>query len=120
MATNLEGRHISLVAAADLSGKQFYAIKIDTNGNAAVAAAGEAGIGILKNNPASGQVASIQVDGISKARAGATIAAGAALASNASGLLVTATTGQYIVGFAKEAAVVNDIFAVVLEPMGKF
>ena len=120
MSTNLSGRNISLAAAADLTAKQFYAIKIDTNGLAAVAGAGEAGIGILQNNPGLGQSAAVQVDGISKARAGATIAAGAPLASNASGLLITATTGNYIIGFAKEAAVVNDIFACVLEPLGKF
>lgn len=119
MATYMNRQSISLVAAADLSAKQFCAVKIDTNGQAAVAGAGEAGVGVLLNNPVAGQSASIQIGGVAKAKAGATIAAGAAVAANASGLLITATTGNYIVGFAKEAAASGDTFAVVLRSLGK-
>lgn len=119
MATYINRQSISLVAAADLSTKQFNAIKIDTNGQAALAGAGEAGVGILLNNPVAGQSASVQIGGVAKAKAGGTIAAGAAVAANASGLLIAATTGNYIVGFAKEAAVSGDTFAVVLKSMGK-
>lgn len=119
MATNHNGLSITLAAAADLSAKQFTVIKLDSNGAAASAGAGEAGIGILQNNPGSGQAATVQIDGISKAKAGGTISAGAALAANASGLLVAATTGNYIVGFAKAAAASGDVFPVVLKSLGK-
>lgn len=119
MATFLKGQSISLVAAADLTAKQFCAVKVDTNGQAAVAGAGEAGVGILQNNPASGSSASVMISGSSKAKAGGTIAAGANVAANASGLLVAATTGNYIVGIAKIAAVSGDTFEVILKSMGK-
>lgn len=119
MSTYINRLAISLVAAADLSTKQYNVVKIDSNGQAAVAGAGEAGIGILVNNPVAGQSASVQIGGVAKAKAGGNITAGAAVAANASGVLVAATTGNYIVGFAKEAAASGDTFAVVLKSLGK-
>jgi hypothetical protein len=119
MATNHSGLSISLPAAADLTSKQFTVVKLDSNGAAANAGAGEAGIGILQNNPNTGQPATVQIDGISKAKAGGSITAGAALAANAAGLLVAATTGNYIVGFAKTGAASGDVFPVVLKSLGK-
>lgn len=58
---------ISLEAAADLSSKQYYFVKTDANGKAAVcAAATDLPCGILQNKPTSGQVAEIVVVGVSK------------------------------------------------------
>lgn len=119
MTTFLQGLNISLVAAADLSAKQFLAIKVDSNGQAAVAAAGDPAIGVLQNNPLAGSPATVQLDGITKAKAGAAIAAGAPLMVNASGQFITATSTNYIVGFAREAAASGDIFAVILKSLGK-
>lgn len=119
MATFLKGQSISLVAAADLSAKQFLAVKVDSNGQAAVAGAGEAVVGILQNNPPAGSAGAVMISGSTKAKAGGNIAAGAVLAANAAGALVAATTGNYIVGIAKTAAASGDTFEVILKSLGK-
>lgn len=118
MATFLKGQSISLVAAADLTAKQFYAVKIDSNGQAALAGAGESAIGIVQNNPAAGSPASVMISGTSKAKAGGNITAGAKVAANSSGVFVAATTGNAVIGFAKTGASSGDTFEVVLKSLG--
>lgn len=81
-------------AGADLSAKQFYAVKLDSAAAVVLAGAGEAAIGILQNNPTSGQAATVAIAGRSKMVAGAAVASGARVASNASGKGVTATAGK--------------------------
>lgn len=122
---------LTLVAAADLSAKQYYAIKVDSNGKAALAGAGELAIGILQNKPASGEAANVWTFGpVSKAIAGGTVAAGAAVAADSAGKLVTATkastntadtgasadplVGSNVIGVAVTSAASGDIFAVAL------
>lgn len=82
---------VTLEAGADLSAKQFYAVKINTSSKAVLAAAGEVAIGILQNKPTSGQSASIAISGKSKAVFGASATVGGPVASDASGKLVNAT-----------------------------
>lgn len=134
MATYLKGQSMSLAAAADLTTKQFFAVKVDSNGKAALAAAGEFAIGVLQNNPAINQVASIQFSGTTKAVAGGTIAAGAMVTVDANGKFVTATGGRTntsdagvaadallgsnVFGIALTAAVANDIFSVAIVRAG--
>lgn len=134
MATYIKGQSITLAAAADLSAKQFYAVKVDSNGRAAVAGAGEAAIGILQNNPASGVPASIMVSGTTKAVAGGSITAGDVVAANADGKIVSATKGRTntsdagaaadallgsnVLGIALTGAASNDIFTIALMHMG--
>jgi hypothetical protein len=58
---------ITLEAAADLSAKQYYFVKIDSNGKAAaVTAITDVPIGVLQNKPTAGQAAEIVVVGVSK------------------------------------------------------
>jgi hypothetical protein len=134
MATYTKGQSISLVAAAALTAKQFYAVKIDSNGKAALAGAGEAAIGIVQNNPGAGQPASVMVSGSSKAVAGGSITAGDVVAANADGKLVAATKGRTntadeggatdallgsnVIGIALTGASSNDIFTVAIMHMG--
>ena len=129
MATYIKGQSITLAAAADLSAKQFYAVKVDSNGKAALAGAGEAAIGILQNNPAS-----IMVSGTTKAVAGGSITAGDVVAANADGKIVSATKGRTntsdagaaadallgsnVLGIALTGAASNDIFTIALMHMG--
>lgn len=108
--------NITLIAAADLSAKQYYAVKVDSAGKGALAGAGERAAGILQNVPESGKSGTVMVFGISKAVYGATVAAGAALMVNASGQLITATAGNFIVGTALEAGAVNEVHNVLLQP----
>lgn len=73
-------------AATNLSAKQFFAVKLDSNGQVAVAGAGEKAIGILQNKPdAQGKAATVRVSGISRMYAGGVIAPGADVAADAAG-----------------------------------
>lgn len=112
------GVDITLLAAADLSAKQFYAVKVDSNGAAAVAGAGEFSVGIVQNDPTSGKAATVRVGGISKATAGDTINKGDLVAANASGKLVVATKGRTKTddtGAAVDALLGSNVLGVALE-----
>lgn len=81
-------------AGADLSAKQYYAVQLTTTETITVADATVRCIGILQNDPTSGQAASVCLLGISKAVTDGTtaIAAMDALAPDANGKLVKTTT----------------------------
>lgn len=72
----------------------------------------------LASTTAAGQAFPLARDGRVTMIASASIAAGANVAVTATGLAVTGTTGQVIVGTAMEAAVVNQVFQVQLRPDG--
>lgn len=82
-------------AGADLSAKQYYAMQLTTSETITTADATVRCVGILQNDPLSGEAASICMLGISKAvtdgNAGA-IACMDALAPDAAGKLVKTTT----------------------------
>lgn len=109
---------VSLVAAADFSAKQYYAVSVDSNGKAAVADADDYVVGIMQNNPAAGVAGSVAYAGVSKAKLGGTVAAGARVTSNASGLIVTAATGDSALGIALTGGVSGDIVAVLIGVTG--
>jgi len=65
-------------------------------------------------------VADVRIEGISKVVAGAAVAIGAPVTSNASGRAVTATTGQRGAGVALQTAAANgDLIDVQLTPGGQ-
>jgi hypothetical protein len=75
---------VSLVAAADLSALQYTFVKLDSDGQAAaVAATTDKPIGILQNDPTSGQEAEVLVLGGSKLVAGGAVSEGAAIGTSA-------------------------------------
>jgi hypothetical protein len=105
MAWEIEGLDFTLPAAADLSANQYFIVKVDSSGSAALAGDGEPAIGVLQNEPdAAGKAASIRFAGISKVVAGAAVSAGAQVTPNASGKAITAATGKNILGVALAAA----------------
>lgn len=106
----------SLPAGADLSAKQYHAVVADSNGTLQAAGAGAHAIGLLQNKPASGQPGSFVFSGVSKAAIGGTVAAGAKVAANAAGKLVTAATGNTVVGIALAGGVSGDIVPVLVMP----
>jgi hypothetical protein len=117
MAYENQVQSITLVAAADLSAKQYRVVKIDSNGKAAMSDADDLGIGILQNNPGSGQPATVGYSGVSKALAGGTIAAGARVTSDANGALIAASSaGDAVVGVAVTGAASGDLFPVLINP----
>ena len=78
---------ITLPAAADLSAKQYYFVKVNTSGQAALcAAATDRPIGVLQNTPTAGQAAEVLVVGGTKIVSSASIDEGS--------LIGTASTGK--------------------------
>lgn len=76
----------TLTAAADLSGKQYYFVKLASATTVNVCAAvTDVPIGVLQNKPESGEVAEICVFGLSKVSADATLAAGDIIGTSADG-----------------------------------
>lgn len=60
---------ISLEAGEDLSAKQYFAVTRDaTTGKAEIPGANAKCLGILQNKPASGEIATIRVQGVSNAK----------------------------------------------------
>jgi hypothetical protein len=110
---------ITLPAGADLSTKQYYFVKVNSSGNAVLcAAATDAPIGVLQNNPISGAEASIVVVGGTKLVAGAAIAAGIKIGTDSAGkadakVAGTDTTeytvGQVLLASAADADVITAV-----------
>ena len=88
-----------VTASADLSAKQFFFAIIDGEGTVGLAGNGAAADGVIVNKPISGQSVSLAIPGDTvKVSAGAAVAAGANVASDANGQGVTAATTEYILG----------------------
>lgn len=120
MATKQADSCITMIAGADLSAKQFYIVQPNSSGQAVLSAASDlTQIGVLQNKPASGYAGTVQVGGITKCIAGAAVAAGSRVTSDASGKAIVATTGKQVIGLAMTAAgAANEIFEVFLSPRG--
>jgi len=102
---------LSIPAGADLSAKQYNFVKISGTGVVAVAADTDVPIGVLLNDPASGETASVCVTGITKVEASAAITAGTLIGTTSAGLAVTRTIGtdttKYVLGRVITAAGAN-------------
>lgn len=96
-----------LVAAANLSAKQYHVMAFaSTAGQVKTATAGDTFIGVLQNDPASGEAAFVRSVGVSLVVAGTgAITAGAALLANSTGQVANTTTDNAdIIGTALEAS----------------
>lgn len=119
MATENLGKVISMLAGADLSAKQYcFVAGTATDNTVNTAGAGVAAIGVLQDNPASGRAGAVMINGVSKIVAGGTVAAGAKVASDASGHAVTAATGNYILGTAKTGGASGAVIEIIFEHHG--
>lgn len=111
---------VTLVAAADLSAKQYHFVKLDSSGNAAAIAANtDRAIGVLQNAPLAGQEAEVLVVGGTKLVAGEAVAEGAVLSTTSAGkadsITVGSATTQYILGTAlTEVSNDGEIFTAVV------
>ena len=105
----------TFIAGEDLSSSQFKFVTLESDGQVDLAdSAGENCMGVVINDPASGGEATIVVSGKTVVTAGGTIAAGASIATDASGDAVTASTGNIVMGYALEAGVDGQVIAVEL------
>lgn len=101
-------------AAADLSAGQFRGL-VMSGSQVAIAGAGARIVGVLQNKPAAaGRAATIYSGGLTKAEMGATVAANADVAIDATGRFVTAAGSAAICGIAIEGGDVGDIGTVLL------
>lgn len=106
MATENLGKLLTVPAGSDLSAKQWYAMTVNSSGQLAVAAAGGANArGILQDKPnAAGRAGSLMIGtGLSMAVAGAAANVGDQGTTDPSGRMVTAVSGDTILGFFMEA-----------------
>lgn len=97
-----------VVATGDLSSYQYYVVKHASTAGAckvATTAATDTLLGILQNDPTSGQAAEVAFLGIAKAAAEASVTAGSAVTCSSTGRVKTTTTDlDQIIGFAAAAS----------------
>ncbi len=102
-------------AYVSLATKQFYFVKLTSNGIELCAAATDKPFGVLQNAPAAGENAEVMRIGVSKIKSGGTIAIGASIGTNANGEGASKAPGtdttNYLAGVADEAAVSGDLFS---------
>ena len=120
MAVETTGLDLSFeVAAADLSGNQYYAASVGASG-VALAGANAQIDGVIQGQPGAGDPVKLVYTGVTKAHAGAAIAKGALVATDAAGKFVTAASTNNAVGRAIEAAGADgDIFTLLLKTYGE-
>jgi hypothetical protein len=110
---------ISLTAGADLSAKQYFFVKADTTDNQVVVCGdGQNAIGVLLNDPTSGDTASVAVSGVVKVYAGGTVTGGGPVASDTNGECVDAANGDYVLGTALEDGADGQVIRVLFDKNG--
>jgi hypothetical protein len=99
---------LSIPAGADLSALQYTFVKLSGTGVIAAAAATDIPVGVLVNNPTSGETAAVAISGVVKLKASAAIAVGRLVGTTSTGTAVALTAGtdttKYILGQAITAA----------------
>ena len=94
---------ITLEAGEDLSSKQYYFVKLNATGKAIVCAgATDKPVGVLQNDPTSGQAAEIVVVGLTKVSTNAALAIADLIGTSADGQAAAYVAGtdttKYVVG----------------------
>jgi hypothetical protein len=98
---------------------QFAAVELGSGGTVTQCnAAGELVFGIAQHAAASGESVVIAVHGVTKIKLGATVATGARVATNASGLLITSVSTNLGCGICDEGGAVNEIGSCYFEQHG--
>jgi len=114
MAYEIPILNISLIAAADLSAKQYCAVKVDSAGKAALSSTGDNALGILQDKPVAGAVGAVMIAGVTKAVYGDTVTAGGNLSADSAGRLIPTTSTNAVLATALESGAVNEVHAVVI------
>ena len=117
MSSYSEPRYIkSLLAAVDLSAKQFYYVADNGSGkyNVAGSVTGAVGAGFLMNNPEADEACEIAANGggAKGVAAGTISAAMIELKANALGTVEPALPGDLVIAISMQSAVAADIFEV--------
>jgi hypothetical protein len=100
----------TFVAGEDLSTAQFKFVTLESDGQVDLAdSVGENAIGVCIVSAGSGKAVTVTVSGSVMVEAGGSIDAGGAIACGGDATALTATTGNIIMGYAREAAVDGQI-----------
>ena len=115
MATMQSRDTRTFVAGEDLSAAQFKFVTLESDGQVDLAdSAGENCIGVLLVEGEAARAVTVIMTGSVMVEAGGTVTAGGAVATDATGRAVDATTGDIIMGYAREAGVVNQVIEIEL------
>lgn len=115
MAVMQSRNNRTVIAGADLSSAQFKFVTLESTGSVILAnSAGENCFGVCLVGAASGNAATVCVEGSVMVQAGGTIAAGDKVTTTAAGKAATATTGNIVLGYAREAGVDGQIIEIEL------
>ena len=111
----------SAKAGADLTAHQYTIMRLSAEDTVSVAseAAHSLNVGVLMNNPNTGEAATVQFSGVTKVMAGAAIAQGLQFTTNGSGRAAGVSSGDLsiILGRVIEAATADgDIVRCILQP----
>lgn len=112
---------ITREAGEDLSTKQYFFATATADGKCALSGADDRVLGVITNDPESGEAAAIQVAGVVRITAGAAFAVGDLLKADAAGKAIEAALGagtkEEIAGMALEAATADgDIVEMLVRP----
>lgn len=100
--------NLPFVTDDSLSDKAARFVVVGAGGVVTVAGAGVAADGVLRNNPVSGEAPAVGMDGFPYVVAGATLAIGDVVASDANGAAVVASGGAANMGKVLEAAATGE------------
>lgn len=105
----------TFIAGEDLSAAQFKFVTLESDGQVDLAdSAGENCIGVCLVGGTAGAAVTVAISGKVMVEAGDTVAAGAAVQTDANGDAITAASGDYVMGYALEAGVDGQIIAIEL------
>ena len=115
MATMQSRDTRTFVAGEDLSAAQFKFVTLEAGNVVDLAdSAGENCVGVLLVEGAAARAVTVVMTGSVMVEAGGTVTAGAAVATDATGRAVDATTGDIIMGYAREAGVAAQVIEIEL------
>ncbi len=109
---------LTLQAAADYytTSKQFYIMKVDSNGRACLAGDANAdSIGILQNKPKQYEAAEIRKVGISKVVCGGVITIGNKITGDSASKAVAAAASERFIGVALETGAAGRVISVLMD-----
>lgn len=129
MSYEIPGFTRSYEALVDLSASQFKFVKLSGVNIVAVAAATDGAVGVLQNKPNSAGVGvfqsgnnsagTVMVDGVTRVKAAAAIAAGVAVYLDATGQVTTTVQAGHCVGLTETAtANAGELLSLLLKPLG--
>lgn len=118
-AYEIPGKRYTYLSTGDLSTAIFHAVKLSGTGKRIVkCVADERIIGVLQNKPVlTDDAATVMVDGVTKAVAGAAITVGQRVKPNAAGRFIPVSASEPVAGQAETAAAADgELFTLRIAP----